>query len=56
MTSTESNQCFEVFVKACEGLGESKLVSLEECQYWLFELGYNAALKNQVNNLTEPAK
>ena len=49
MTTVESNLSFEAFIKLCEAMTKSDLVGLEECQYWLFELGYKAALENQTS-------
>ena len=45
MTTNESNLCLAAFNSLCEELDKSELVDLAECQYWLFELGYKAALE-----------
>ena len=50
MTTLESNLSYEAFSNLCEALRKSELVDVEECQYWLFELGYKAALENQTKH------
>ena len=47
MTITESNLSYDAFCKLCDDLNKSELIGSEECQYWLFELGYKAALQNK---------
>jgi hypothetical protein len=47
MTIQESNQCLEAFNALCESLSKSNLAGTEECQYWLFEFGFRAALEKQ---------
>ena len=47
MTTQESNLSYEAFSNLCEALRKSELVDIEECQYWLFELGYKAAKENK---------
>ena len=34
----------EAFNDLCEEVGESALVGVDECQYWVFERGYQAAV------------
>lgn len=53
MTIQESNQCLEAFNALCEALSKSNLVDAEECQYWLFELGFKAALEKQHSNTAQ---
>jgi hypothetical protein len=48
--------CLKAFNELCEELSTSKLASLEESQYWIFERGYKAALEELVNNMTTAAK
>jgi hypothetical protein len=54
MTIHESNQCLEAFNTSCEALSQSDLVETEECQYWLFELGYKAALEKLNSHTAQP--
>jgi hypothetical protein len=54
MTIHESNQCLEAFNASCEALSQSDLVETEECQYWLFELGYKAALEKLNSHTAQP--
>ena len=51
MKLTNENVCLSAFNALCEELSTSKLVSLEECQYWLFERGYNAAVEVLIHNI-----
>lgn len=38
------NACLESFGQLCEEASKSDLVSDEECQYWVYERGYRAAI------------
>lgn len=44
MKVIERNACLESFGQLCEEASKSDLVSDEECQYWVFERGYLAAI------------
>ena len=55
MKLTNENVCLSAFNALCEELSTSKLVSLEECQYWLFERGYNAAVEELIHNISVAA-
>jgi hypothetical protein len=50
MTTNDSNEILAAFSKLCDEL--SGTVGLEECHYWLFERGYNAALEQQAKHPT----
>ena len=52
MSITESNLCFDAFNRLCDELNASKLLSKEECQYWIFESGYKAALEEMITNIS----
>jgi hypothetical protein len=56
MELIDENICLNAFNALCEELSASKLVSLEECQYWLFERGYNAAVEELIHNISVAAK
>jgi hypothetical protein len=56
MNETSGNMCLAAFNKLCEELSVSNLASLEECQYWMFERGYKAALDEMVNNISIASK
>ncbi|NOT66049.1 MAG: hypothetical protein HOP06_08510 [Methylotenera sp.] len=44
MKIVERNACLESFGKLCEEANKSNLVSDEDCQYWVYERGYLAAI------------
>ena len=51
MNMTESNLCLDAFNRLCDELDASKLLSKEECQYWIFERGYLAWLEEMITNI-----
>ena len=55
MKLTNEKVCLSAFNALCEELSTSKLVSLAECQYWLFERGYNAAVEELIHNISVAA-
>ena len=55
MKFIEENICLTAFNALCEELTTSKLVGLEECQYWLFERGYKAAVEELIQNISVTA-
>ena len=55
MKLMDENICLTAFNALCEELTTSKLVDLEECQYWLFERGYNAAVEELIQNIAVAA-
>ena len=55
MKFIEENICLTAFNALCEELTTSKLVGLEECQYWLFERGCNAAVEELIQNISVAA-
>jgi hypothetical protein len=50
------NICLEAYTKLCDELTTSNLVSIDECQYWVFERGYRAALEELISNISIAAK
>ena len=52
MSVTESKLCLDAFNRLCDELNASKLLSKEECQYWIFEQGYIAALEEMITNIS----
>ena len=44
LNSDEAEQCKQAFKKSCDQADQSELISSEECSYWVFEQGYQAAL------------
>ena len=42
MENFEENACMNSFYALCEELASNELVSEDECQYWVFELGYRS--------------
>jgi hypothetical protein len=49
MEITDAEVCLKAFSDLCEDLSRSELISSEECQYWIFERGYMAALEELEN-------
>ena len=45
MKITENSAAMESFNDLCDELENSELVGAEECQYWVFERGYRAAVQ-----------
>jgi hypothetical protein len=56
MEFVDNNVCLKAFNELCEELNDSKLVRIDECQYWVFESGYKAALEELINNISVAAK
>ena len=56
MKVTDRNACFDAFNNLCDELRSSDLVGIEDCQYWLFERGYQAALEKLISNMAAAAK
>lgn len=38
----DSNACMDAFCALCEEFAINDLMSMDECQYWVFELGYRS--------------
>ena len=55
MKLTDETICLNAFNALCEELTTSILINLEECQYWLFERGYNAAVEELIQNISVAA-
>ena len=55
MQLNDANISLQAFNALCEELNTSKLVNLEECQYWLFERGYKAAVEELIQNISVAA-
>lgn len=51
MKHFDENICLTAFNSLCEELEISKLVNLDECQYWLFERGYKTAVEELIHNI-----
>ena len=51
----QAEQCMQAFKQTCDQADRSDLISSEDCNYWVFEQGYKAAMQavanksNQVN-------
>ena len=45
MDDYDANACISAFGKFCEETERNELTSSEEFQYWVFELGYKAAMQ-----------
>lgn len=49
MNLTDRNACFFAFSNLCDEISQSELVNSEDCQYWVFERGYRAAVQDLLN-------
>jgi hypothetical protein len=56
MNITDSSICLEAFNNLCKELNTSNLVKIDECQYWVFERGYKAAVEELISNISIAAK
>lgn len=45
MDDFEANACMNAFSKFCDEAARNELASSEDCQYWVFERGYQAAMQ-----------
>jgi hypothetical protein len=45
MKITDRNACMEAFQTLCDEVHSNENMSLYECQYWVFERGYRAAVQ-----------
>ena len=45
MKNDEAGECMNAFKTMCEELGRDELASNDECAYWMFERGYQAAMQ-----------
>ena len=52
MTNIEAENCMTAFKAICEKADKSELVSSEDCQYWVFERGYTAAMQEVAKVIT----
>jgi hypothetical protein len=51
MNLTDRNACFTAFSNLCDEASESSLLDTEDCQYWVFERGYRAAIQDLLHIL-----
>jgi hypothetical protein len=52
MNLKDGDVCLKAFNELCEQLTTSKLLNLEECEYWMFESCYKAALDELISNMS----
>jgi hypothetical protein len=48
MKMTDHSASVDAFAKLCEEIDTSKLANVEDCQYWVFERGYRAAIQELI--------
>ena len=53
MKNNEADNCMVAFQMICEEADRSELVGSDECAYWVFERGYEAAMQ-QMTIKTKP--
>ena len=51
MNDYDVNACMNAFGKFCDEVEGSKLVSIDDCQYWVFERGYKAAMEEMIKTI-----
>ena len=51
MNDYDVNACMSAFGKFCDEVEGSELVSNDDCQYWVFELGYKAAMEEMMKTI-----
>ena len=51
MNNYDANACMNTFSQLCDEAERSELVSAEECQYWVFEAGYKAAMDEMIKTM-----
>lgn len=42
MKNFDANACLDAYCDLCESLALQDLIGLDECQYWVFEQGYQS--------------
>ena len=51
MKNDETDKCMVAFKNICEEADCSELVGSDECAYWVFERGYEAAMQEMAINI-----
>ena len=51
MNNYDANACASSFSQLCDEADRSELVSAEECQYWVYEAGYKAAMAEMIKTI-----
>jgi hypothetical protein len=51
MNDYDANACADSFSQLCDETDRSELVSAEECQYWVYEAGYKAAMEEMIKTI-----
>ncbi len=51
MNDYDVKACMTAFSKLCDEVEGSELVSIEDCQYWVFERGYKAAMEEMIKTI-----
>lgn len=49
MSFNDNSAAMEAFKLLCDELERSDLMNTDECQYWVFERGYRAAIQNLID-------
>lgn len=49
MSFNDNSSAMEAFKVLCDELECSDLMNTDECQYWVFERGYRAAIQNFID-------
>ena len=51
MNDYDATACADSFSQLCDEAERSELVTAEECQYWVFEQGYKAAMEEMIKTI-----
>ena len=51
MNDYDVNACMSAFGKFCDEVEGSELVSINDCQYWVFERGYKAEMEKMIKTI-----
>lgn len=51
MNDYDVNACMNAFSSFCDEVERNELVSMDDCQYWVFEQGYKAAMEDMVKTI-----
>lgn len=52
MNDYDADACMSAFSKLCEETEHNELANNEDCQYWVFERGYTAAMQEVAKVIT----
>ena len=51
MENNDVDACMKAFGNLCDNAERDEFVSVEDCQYWVFERGYKAAMEEMIKRI-----